>query len=194
MIDDGALAVVERWADVRRGLGISGRRRLFCTLAGGPLDASYVRQLLPRLAGRAGVDKRVHAHGLRHAHAVEHWSKTAWRCTTSATSSAPFVPGGHRPLPAPYRSRGSYRGAPPAGVEPVDRRGLVRWPAVDGRAPPGRTSDYLMPGRLRAAARRHRYSACSLARASNRSQFTPRRNQTSSVPRTKEKRNSGSVA
>lgn len=34
------------------------RRWLFCTLAGGPLD-------------RAGIDKRVHAHGLRHAHAVE---------------------------------------------------------------------------------------------------------------------------
>jgi len=71
VIDDGALAVVARWIDQRRALGISSRRRLFCTLAGGPLQASYVRQLLPRLAGRAGIDKRVHAHGLRHAHAVE---------------------------------------------------------------------------------------------------------------------------
>lgn len=71
VIDDGALAVVARWIDLRRSLGISSRRRLFCTLAGGPLQPSYVRQLLPRLAARAGIDKRVHPHGLRHAHAVE---------------------------------------------------------------------------------------------------------------------------
>jgi site-specific recombinase XerD len=70
-LDPEALAVVERWVDVRRSLGISARRRLFCTLVGGPLDSSYVRQLLPRLAGRAGIDKRVHAHGLRHTHAAE---------------------------------------------------------------------------------------------------------------------------
>ncbi len=35
------------------------------------LDASYVRRLLPRLAAKVGIDKRVHAHGLRHAHAAE---------------------------------------------------------------------------------------------------------------------------
>lgn len=40
---------------------------MFCTLAGEPLDASYVRRLLPRLARKAGIDKPVHAHGLRHA-------------------------------------------------------------------------------------------------------------------------------
>jgi site-specific recombinase XerD len=31
----------------------------------------YVRQLLPRLARRAGIEKRVHAHGLRHTHALD---------------------------------------------------------------------------------------------------------------------------
>jgi integrase len=71
VIDDGALAVLARWVDLRRGLGVSSKRRLFCTLAGGPLQPPYIRQLLPRLAGRAGIDKRVHAHGLRHAHAAE---------------------------------------------------------------------------------------------------------------------------
>jgi len=70
-LDPEALAVIERWTDVRKALGISSRRPLFCTLTGGPLDPSYVRQLLPRLATRAGIDKRVHAHGLRHTHAAE---------------------------------------------------------------------------------------------------------------------------
>ncbi len=70
-LDPGALAVLERWLAERRRLGISARRRLFCTLAGAPLQAAYVRELLPRLAAKAGVDKRVHAHGLRHTHAAE---------------------------------------------------------------------------------------------------------------------------
>jgi site-specific recombinase XerD len=70
-IDPGALAFVERWIDARRGLGISTRRPLFCTLRGDALDASYVRRLLPRLASKAGIDKRVHPHGLRHTHAAE---------------------------------------------------------------------------------------------------------------------------
>jgi integrase/recombinase XerD len=42
-----------------------------CTLVGRQLNQSYVRHLLPRLARRAGVDKRVHAHALRHAYAIE---------------------------------------------------------------------------------------------------------------------------
>jgi integrase len=44
---------------------------LFCTLEGRPIKDSYVRTLLPRLARRAGIDKRVHPHGLRHTHAYE---------------------------------------------------------------------------------------------------------------------------
>jgi integrase len=31
----------------------------------------YVRRMLPDLAAKAGIDKRVHAHGLRHTHAAE---------------------------------------------------------------------------------------------------------------------------
>ena len=47
------------------------RLALFCTLKGRPLKASYVRTMLKRLADRAGVDKRVHPHGLRHTMAYE---------------------------------------------------------------------------------------------------------------------------
>ena len=65
-----AIDALARWLDRRAGLGIDGRRRLFCTLRGRPLLPSYVRALLPRLAGRAGIAKRVHAHGLRHWYSV----------------------------------------------------------------------------------------------------------------------------
>ena len=35
------------------------------------MTQAYVRRLLPDLARRAGISKRVHAHGLRHTHAAE---------------------------------------------------------------------------------------------------------------------------
>jgi site-specific recombinase XerD len=75
-IDGNAIARIDRWLDVRRDLGISGHRPLFCTLwgshaAGQRLDDSYMRRLLPRLARAAGVDRRVHPHSLRHTLAYE---------------------------------------------------------------------------------------------------------------------------
>jgi site-specific recombinase XerD len=70
-LDPTAFAVIERWLDRRSSLGINSRALLFCTLDGKPLATAYVRALLPRLAKRAGIEKRVHAHGLRHTHAAE---------------------------------------------------------------------------------------------------------------------------
>jgi site-specific recombinase XerD len=70
-VDDGTVALVGRWLELRRKRGISGGAPLFCTLVGGPMGQPYIRHLLPRLARKAGIDKRVHAHGLRHAMAVD---------------------------------------------------------------------------------------------------------------------------
>src|SRR5438093_7631370 len=42
----------------------------FRTLKGRPLQSAYDRAHLPRLARKAGIAKRVHAHGLRHPHAA----------------------------------------------------------------------------------------------------------------------------
>lgn len=70
-LDPGAIAVISRWLDKRKELGLTGRAKLFCTLSGRPLHASYVRTALHRLAKKAGIEKRVHPHGLRHAHAAE---------------------------------------------------------------------------------------------------------------------------
>lgn len=69
-------APLARWLDLRAGLGLNGRQPLFCTISAGevrekgqPLSSSYVRALLPRLAARAGIDRRVHPNALRHSHA-----------------------------------------------------------------------------------------------------------------------------
>jgi site-specific recombinase XerD len=57
--------------EARRKRRISSSAPLFCTLAGKPIEQSYIRHLFPRLARKAGVERRVHAHGLRHAFAVD---------------------------------------------------------------------------------------------------------------------------
>lgn len=64
---DDALA---RWLDTRKSLGI-GNGKLFCTLKGEPMSDDYVRGMLRRLADKAGIEKRVHPHGIRHTFAVE---------------------------------------------------------------------------------------------------------------------------
>lgn len=70
-LDQQTSALLARWLDRRRGLHPGARSPVFCTLHGGRLDPSYIRHLLPRLARRAGIDRRVHAHGLRHTYASE---------------------------------------------------------------------------------------------------------------------------
>jgi len=70
-VDEQTGALLARWLDRRRKLSPGARAPVFCTLAGGRVDSSYVRHLLPRLAAKAGLDRRVHAHGLRHTYASE---------------------------------------------------------------------------------------------------------------------------
>jgi site-specific recombinase XerD len=74
-LDASAQAFVERWLTVRSRIGLSGRQPLFCTISkgdgfGSRIDSSYVRRLLPRLAEKAGIERRVHPHALRHSFAT----------------------------------------------------------------------------------------------------------------------------
>ena len=50
---------------------------MFCTLDGKKLEDAYVRVLLPRLGRKAGLEQRIHAHGLRHSHAYK-LSQQGW--------------------------------------------------------------------------------------------------------------------
>jgi site-specific recombinase XerD len=76
--DDAAVPYLKHWEGVRSALGVKARAPLFCSVsrgdvrkAGEAIDPSYFRHLLPRLAEKAGIDKRLHAHGLRHSYASE---------------------------------------------------------------------------------------------------------------------------
>jgi site-specific recombinase XerD len=70
-IDAEGVARIDLWLARRKALGISAHRPVFCSLRGRPLPASYLRELLPRLAAKAGIEKRTHPHGFRHALAHE---------------------------------------------------------------------------------------------------------------------------
>lgn len=70
-VDEQTSALLARWLDRRRKLSPGARATVFCTLDGGRVDPSYVRHLLPRLATKAGLERRVYAHGLRHTYAAE---------------------------------------------------------------------------------------------------------------------------
>ena len=70
-IDAGGVAVLARWLAVRGALGRGDRDPLLCTLAGRGLGTGYLRRLFANLAPKAGVTKRVHAHGFRHTHAAQ---------------------------------------------------------------------------------------------------------------------------
>jgi site-specific recombinase XerD len=67
-LDPEAWAVVQAWTERKARLGISGP--VFSTLKGGPMLSSYTRNLFRRLGKKAGLAKRVHAHGLRHSFAA----------------------------------------------------------------------------------------------------------------------------
>jgi integrase/recombinase XerC len=70
-IDAGGVAVLARWVAVRAALGMTDRAPLLCTRDGKPMGTGYLRRLFSNLAAKAGVAKRVHAHGFRHTHAAQ---------------------------------------------------------------------------------------------------------------------------
>jgi site-specific recombinase XerD len=70
-IDPGACQVIAQWQARRTRLGFGPLLPLFTTMQGRPLKSSYLKTLLPKVARQAGIEKRVHPHGLRHTHAFE---------------------------------------------------------------------------------------------------------------------------
>ena len=66
-VDEEAIAFVELWLERRERLGLGRGGALFCTLAGARLSRVQVAQRLKKLGEKAGIEKRVHPHGLRHS-------------------------------------------------------------------------------------------------------------------------------
>lgn len=71
-VDAACIAVVQRWLEHRAAVPVHQRYGpVFCTLRGVAIASAYVRELLPRLAERAELGRRVHAHAFRHTYAHE---------------------------------------------------------------------------------------------------------------------------
>jgi site-specific recombinase XerD len=67
----GGSAWLAAWLREREHhLGLNGRQPVFCTLSGEQISSRYVRAMLSRLAKRAGIDKSIRCHGLRHGFAT----------------------------------------------------------------------------------------------------------------------------
>lgn len=69
-LDDATLALLKRWKDVRRKYA-AGKPHLFTTLAGGPVSRKYMWAAMQRMARRAGLDRKLGPHTLRHSFATE---------------------------------------------------------------------------------------------------------------------------
>ena len=74
-IDDGAMALVQRWMDARDRL-VPGHGPLFCTLHGTKLSDSYVRNMMRRIGNKAGRPASTNA-------------STRTRCGTPTLPSSP---------------------------------------------------------------------------------------------------------
>jgi site-specific recombinase XerD len=85
-----AAAVVGRWMDRRKALGIDARLPLICSLKGEALCPTAMRELMKRLARKAGIVKRVHPHALRHSFAAD-GCKTGTSNALIAECSWPFI-------------------------------------------------------------------------------------------------------
>jgi site-specific recombinase XerD len=74
-ISTGMAAIVREWAHHHRHvLGLKPSAPLFCQITKGkvgqPIAQANTRQMLRRRKARAGIERRVHAHALRHSHAA----------------------------------------------------------------------------------------------------------------------------
>ncbi len=74
-LDPETEAHLRVWLDIRAELGVARGRKVFCTFSrdhvGQPFQYTCLAEHLRRAGQRAGLEKRVHAHGFRHTFAVE---------------------------------------------------------------------------------------------------------------------------
>jgi len=70
-MDEAGFAILDHWMDARKKLGINGTAPVFCTLRGKTIHQSQIREFFARLGRKAGLERRIHAHGFRHTFAAE---------------------------------------------------------------------------------------------------------------------------
>lgn len=75
-VGESDLRLLRHWRD-RQAREISGASsHLFTTLQGRPVSSRYVQEMVKRLAEKAGIEKDVHPHTLRHSFATDIFRQT----------------------------------------------------------------------------------------------------------------------
>ncbi len=74
-LGEDTLELLKRWLKIR-----SDCEYLFCTLKGGRLDDRYIREMVKRLALRAGIKINIFPQSLRHTFAADLYRKTRNIC------------------------------------------------------------------------------------------------------------------
>lgn len=69
-LDESTQSLLEAWKNVRRQYA-AGKPHLFTTLKGGPVSRHYVWEMTARYGRRAGIERPVHPHLLRHTFATD---------------------------------------------------------------------------------------------------------------------------
>jgi integrase/recombinase XerD len=70
-INDNVLALIEEWRKIR-----PKSEWFFCTLEGHRLSDKYLQALVPRYAKKAGIEKKISPHTLRHTYATDYYRQT----------------------------------------------------------------------------------------------------------------------
>lgn len=65
-LNEGALEALRKWREIKPESEL-----LFTTLQGKPINPRYVRDMVKRKAKKAGIDKDIHPHTLRHSFATD---------------------------------------------------------------------------------------------------------------------------
>jgi len=75
-IGDADLLRIRQWRDRQSQMGDCRPSHVFTTLAGRPVSGRYVQQMVKRCAAKAGIQKNVHPHTLRHTFATDLYRET----------------------------------------------------------------------------------------------------------------------
>jgi len=75
-VSESDLKILRSWRE-RQARDVAGSPdHVFTTIAGSPISGRYVQQMVKRYAAKAGIEKNVHPHTLRHTFATDLYRET----------------------------------------------------------------------------------------------------------------------
>ena len=75
-VGEGDLKSLRNWRERQAKDVVGSPNHVFTTMAGNPISGRYVQQMVKRYAAKAGIEKDVHPHTLRHTFATDLYRET----------------------------------------------------------------------------------------------------------------------